>query len=120
MERMHIARVLQKTGGKKMQAARLLAIDLKTLNKKIRDYHISLPSPADFRSPAPAARVEPTRRNSYPTGETPSSEADSVYRQNSAFGTVGFQSHRRFVIVHGDCLFSGTSLAPRTYQASVR
>jgi hypothetical protein len=28
-----------------MQAARLLAIDLKTLNKKIRDYQIELPSP---------------------------------------------------------------------------
>jgi len=45
MERLHITRVLQETGGKKMQAARLLAIDLKTLNKKIRDYHINLPSP---------------------------------------------------------------------------
>jgi DNA-binding NtrC family response regulator len=45
MERLHIARVLRETGGKKMQAARLLAIDLKTLNKKIRDYRIDLPSP---------------------------------------------------------------------------
>jgi DNA-binding NtrC family response regulator len=45
MERLHIARVLQGTGGKKMQAARLLAIDLKTLNKKIRDYDIDLPLP---------------------------------------------------------------------------
>ena len=45
MERWHIARVLRETGGKKMQAARLLAIDLKTLNKKIRDYQIELPSP---------------------------------------------------------------------------
>ena len=45
MERLHIARVLRETGGKKMQAARLLAIDLKTLNKKIRDYQIELPSP---------------------------------------------------------------------------
>ena len=45
MERLHIARVLQGTGGRKMQAARLLAIDLKTLNKKIRDYHIDLPLP---------------------------------------------------------------------------
>jgi transcriptional regulator with PAS, ATPase and Fis domain len=45
MERLHIARVLQETGGKKMKAARLLAIDLKTLNKKIRDYDIDLPSP---------------------------------------------------------------------------
>jgi DNA-binding NtrC family response regulator len=45
MERLHITRVLKETGGKKMQAARLLAIDLKTLNKKIRDYRINLPSP---------------------------------------------------------------------------
>jgi len=45
MERLHIARVLRETGGKKMQAARILAIDLKTLNKKIRDYQIELPSP---------------------------------------------------------------------------
>jgi two-component system response regulator AtoC len=42
MERAHIARVLQDTGGKKLQAARLLGIDIKTLNKKIRDYSISL------------------------------------------------------------------------------
>jgi len=40
VERLHIARVLQDTGGKKMQAARLLGIDIKTLNKKIRDYQI--------------------------------------------------------------------------------
>jgi DNA-binding NtrC family response regulator len=44
MECLHIARVLQETGGKKMQAARLLGIDIKTLNKKIRDYQITLPS----------------------------------------------------------------------------
>jgi DNA-binding NtrC family response regulator len=44
MERRHIARVLQDTAGRKMQAARLLGIDLKTLNKKIRDYGISIPS----------------------------------------------------------------------------
>ncbi len=43
MERLHIARVLSETGGKKMQAARLLGIDLKTLNKKIKDYGIPLP-----------------------------------------------------------------------------
>jgi DNA-binding NtrC family response regulator len=43
MERLHIAKVLQDTGGKKMQAARLLGIDLKTLNKKIRDYDIPFP-----------------------------------------------------------------------------
>ncbi|MEI8189011.1 MAG: helix-turn-helix domain-containing protein [candidate division NC10 bacterium] len=44
MERLHIASVLRQTGGKKMQAARLLGIDIKTLNKKIRDYGI-LPNP---------------------------------------------------------------------------
>jgi DNA-binding NtrC family response regulator len=44
MECLHIARVLQETGGKKMQAARLLGIDIKTLKKKIRDYQITLSS----------------------------------------------------------------------------
>ena len=44
MERLHIARVLSETKGKKMQAARLLGIDLKTLNKKIKDYNIALGS----------------------------------------------------------------------------
>jgi len=43
VERQHIAHVLQQTGGKKMQAARLLGIDLKTLNKKIKDYGIEMP-----------------------------------------------------------------------------
>ncbi len=43
MERLHIARILAETGGKKMRAARLLGIDLKTLNKKIKDYGIPLP-----------------------------------------------------------------------------
>jgi len=43
MERQHIARVLKENGGKKMQTARLLGIDLKTLNKKIRDYGIAVP-----------------------------------------------------------------------------
>ncbi len=42
MERLHIIRVLSETGGKKMQAARLLGIDLKTLNHKIKIYNISL------------------------------------------------------------------------------
>jgi DNA-binding NtrC family response regulator len=45
MERLHIARVLAETGGRKMQAARLLGIDLKTLNNKIKLYSISLPTP---------------------------------------------------------------------------
>jgi DNA-binding NtrC family response regulator len=44
MERAHIARTLAQTGGRKLQTARLLGIDIKTLNKKIRDYGI-LPGP---------------------------------------------------------------------------
>ena len=40
VERLHIASVLRQTGGKKMQTARLLGIDIKTLNKKIKDYGI--------------------------------------------------------------------------------
>jgi len=40
MERLHIARVLAQTGGRKMKAARLLGIDLKTLNHKIKLYKI--------------------------------------------------------------------------------
>ena len=43
MERIHLTRVLAATRGKKMQAARLLGIDIKTLNKKIKDYGIPLP-----------------------------------------------------------------------------
>ena len=43
MERLHLARVLAETRGKKMQAARLLGIDVKTLNKKIKDYGIPVP-----------------------------------------------------------------------------
>jgi DNA-binding NtrC family response regulator len=42
MEHRHIARVLSETGGKKMRAARLLGIDIKTLNQKIKRYHIPL------------------------------------------------------------------------------
>ncbi|HEU5394065.1 MAG TPA: sigma-54 dependent transcriptional regulator [Candidatus Methylomirabilis sp.] len=42
MERVHIARVLAETGGKKIRAARLLGIDLKTLNHKIKLYDISV------------------------------------------------------------------------------
>ena len=42
MERLHVMRVLEETGGKKMQAARLLGIDLKTLNQKIKRYSIPL------------------------------------------------------------------------------
>lgn len=42
MERLHLIRVLDHTKGKKMQAARLLGIDLKTLNSKIKRYNISV------------------------------------------------------------------------------
>jgi DNA-binding NtrC family response regulator len=42
MERLHLIRVLDHTGGKKMRAARLLGIDLKTLNSKIKRYNIPL------------------------------------------------------------------------------
>jgi DNA-binding NtrC family response regulator len=41
MERLHIARVLSETAGMKMKAARMLGIDLKTLNHKIKLYKIS-------------------------------------------------------------------------------
>ncbi|HTU01208.1 MAG TPA: sigma-54 dependent transcriptional regulator [Candidatus Sulfotelmatobacter sp.] len=47
VERAHIARVLGETRGKKMRAARLLGIDLKTLNKKIKDYGIEVPGASD-------------------------------------------------------------------------
>ncbi len=40
MERLHIVRVLDYTGGKKAPAARLLGIDVKTLSNKIRAYEI--------------------------------------------------------------------------------
>jgi DNA-binding NtrC family response regulator len=43
MERLHILRVLKDTQGRKAQAARILGVDVKTLNKKIRDYQIPLP-----------------------------------------------------------------------------
>ena len=43
MERLHILRVLKETQGRKAQAARILGVDVKTLNKKIRDYQIPLP-----------------------------------------------------------------------------
>jgi DNA-binding NtrC family response regulator len=40
MERLHILKVLSYTGGKKAQAARLLGIDTKTLNHKLKGYHL--------------------------------------------------------------------------------
>ncbi len=42
MERLHVTRVLAHTRGRKIQAARLLGIDLKTLNSKIKRYNIPL------------------------------------------------------------------------------
>ncbi len=42
MERLHIIRALDYTGGKKAPAARLLRIDVKTLSNKIKSYGIEL------------------------------------------------------------------------------
>jgi DNA-binding NtrC family response regulator len=41
VERRHVERVLQATGWNKARAARVLEVDIKTLNKKIRDFGIS-------------------------------------------------------------------------------
>jgi two-component system response regulator AtoC len=41
VERRHVERVLQATSWNKAQAARVLDVDIKTLNKKIRDYGLS-------------------------------------------------------------------------------
>jgi DNA-binding NtrC family response regulator len=41
MERRHILKVLEQTQDKKAEAARLLGIHLKTLNRKLRQYRIS-------------------------------------------------------------------------------
>jgi DNA-binding NtrC family response regulator len=43
IERRHVGRVLDATGWNKARAARILEVDIKTLNKKIRDF--SLPRP---------------------------------------------------------------------------
>lgn len=40
VEQLHVARVLESTGWNKTQAARILHVDIKTLNKKIQDYGI--------------------------------------------------------------------------------
>jgi transcriptional regulator of acetoin/glycerol metabolism len=40
IERRHVERVLQATGWNKAQAARVLEVDIKTLNKKIRDFNL--------------------------------------------------------------------------------
>jgi DNA-binding NtrC family response regulator len=42
MERLHIVRALDYTGGKKAPAARMLGIDVKTLSNKIKSYRIEL------------------------------------------------------------------------------
>ena len=44
IERRHVERVLHATGWNKARAARVLEVDIKTLNKKIRDFKIA-PSP---------------------------------------------------------------------------
>ncbi|MBI4593833.1 MAG: sigma-54-dependent Fis family transcriptional regulator [Candidatus Rokubacteria bacterium] len=44
MERRHVGRVLQAAGWNKAQAARVLAVDIKTLNKKIRDFILTRPA----------------------------------------------------------------------------
>jgi two-component system response regulator AtoC len=41
VERRHVARVLHATGWNKARAARVLEVDIKTLNKKIRDFKIA-------------------------------------------------------------------------------
>jgi len=44
VERRHVERVLQVTGWNKARAARVLEVDIKTLNKKIRDFGITRPA----------------------------------------------------------------------------
>src|SRR5439155_730675 len=44
MERQYVERVLQSTAWNKAQAARVLEVDIKTLNKKIRDFNIVRPA----------------------------------------------------------------------------
>jgi two-component system response regulator AtoC len=44
MERRHVERVLAATGWNKAQAARVLEVDIKTLNKKIRDFNLVRPA----------------------------------------------------------------------------
>ena len=41
VERRHVERVLHATGWNKARAARVLGVDIKTLNKKIRDFMIA-------------------------------------------------------------------------------
>jgi DNA-binding NtrC family response regulator len=44
IERRHVERVLAATGWNKTRAARILEVDIKTLNKKIRDFSLSRPA----------------------------------------------------------------------------
>jgi len=44
VERLHVERVLGSTGWNKARAARVLQVDIKTLNKKIRDFGITRPA----------------------------------------------------------------------------
>jgi DNA-binding NtrC family response regulator len=44
VERQHVERVLEATGWNKARAARVLEVDVKTLNKKIRDFGITRPA----------------------------------------------------------------------------
>jgi DNA-binding NtrC family response regulator len=44
VERRHVERVLEATGWNKARAARVLEVDVKTLNKKIRDFNLTRPA----------------------------------------------------------------------------
>ena len=44
IERRHVDQVLAATGWNKARAARILDVDIKTLNKKIRDFSLSRPA----------------------------------------------------------------------------
>jgi len=44
VERRHVDQVLAATGWNKARAARILDVDIKTLNKKIRDFSLSRPA----------------------------------------------------------------------------
>jgi two-component system, NtrC family, response regulator AtoC len=44
VERRHVERVLKATGWNKARAARVLEVDVKTLNKKIRDFNLTRPA----------------------------------------------------------------------------
>jgi DNA-binding NtrC family response regulator len=41
VERRHVERVLHATGWNKARAARVLEVDIKTLNKKVRDFNLA-------------------------------------------------------------------------------